>query len=561
MKRLIVLILFSLTVAGNCRANTITIDQSPSNVVFYQKGAVVSYDFTANLKKGTNTIVFKSLPHKTDENSFRMSSDANVIINSVTFDEEKYENVESQELKILRDSSATIDFMLEVIQNKKQVLEGEEKIISSFSLNNNEKSSTAQDLKTHADYYNTRVGEIRTNLLELTKEAKLIKEKKQKLSIEIASINSSASSRQQFRDRYFMNAVLKSEEDKKVNMTFSFFTYRAGWKPIYDIKIDDEYTKLDLTYKAKIWQESGYDWNDVDITVSTRNPSVNGAYKKLTTWYVGHLTTGVSSTSNGFSIRGSRTSETQVRLDGLDIGNQFTGGAGSLFPMVTTNQFSEVSETPVIIDGVNVGTALNTYFSYEYHPKDKYDVKSSKNPQTISLKSEEIECDFEHFIIPSRDTEAYLVAKIPDWSKYSLLPGSAKVYFGNSYVGKTHISTNNADEKLSVSLGKSKGILAERETLKKYTEIKLFSSNIVKKSGYKIKIRNNRSENIKVTVQDQIPVSTHESFQIELLRSDGAKLKKSTGILEWKLDLDPGETVEKIFVFEADIPKGQTLRR
>ena len=537
MKRLIVLILFSLTFAGNCRANTITIDQSPNSVIFYQQGAEVSYDFTVNLKKGTNTIIFKSLPSQTDENSFRMSSDGNVLINSASFELEKYESKDSPELIKLQDSMKLLNFKLDDIQNKQQILQGEEKIISSFNLNENEKGASVQDLKTHAEYYSKRVGEIRASLLKLKKETKLIEEKKKIISFNILAIKQSSASNQFSSKRYYMTAVIKSNTVQKINMTFSFYTIDAGWQPVYDIKIDEKYTKLDLTYKAKIWQKTGYDWENADITVSTRNPSVNGVYRELRPWYVG----------NNWNASNSFRYEPKV----VDKRSEMQSNTLAFVP----------AGAPISIDGMDVGSAFNTYFSYEYHPNEKHDVKSSANGQTISLKSEEIKCDFEHFIIPSRDIEAYLVAKIPDWSKYSLLPGPAKVYFGNSYVGKTHISTNNADEKLSISLGKSKGILAERETLKKYTETKFFSSNVEKKFGYKIKIRNNRSENIKVTVQDQIPVSTHESFQIDLLRSDGAKLKKSTGVLEWKLDLDPGETVEKIFVFEADIPKGQTLGR
>ncbi len=51
------------------------------------------------------------------------------------------------------------------------------------------------------------------------------------------------------------------------------------------------------------------------------------------------ISSGVLSTGNGWSIRGARSSETQIRLDGLDIGNQFTGGFGlvgrGLYPMVS----------------------------------------------------------------------------------------------------------------------------------------------------------------------------------------------------------------------------------
>lgn len=58
------------------------------------------------------------------------------------------------------------------------------------------------------------------------------------------------------------------------------------------------------------------------------------------------MSAGVFSTGGGFSIRGARASETQIRVDGLDVGNQFTGGFGAsgsdYYPMVSSFATEEV---------------------------------------------------------------------------------------------------------------------------------------------------------------------------------------------------------------------------
>lgn len=55
---------------------------------------------------------------------------------------------------------------------------------------------------------------------------------------------------------------------------------------------------------------------------------------------------GVSNQGSGFSIRGSQASETQIRVDGMDVSNQFTGGFGSAgsgyTPMVSTYGVEQV---------------------------------------------------------------------------------------------------------------------------------------------------------------------------------------------------------------------------
>ncbi len=58
------------------------------------------------------------------------------------------------------------------------------------------------------------------------------------------------------------------------------------------------------------------------------------------------LSAGVIQTGGGFSIRGSRSNETQIRVDGIDISNQFTGGFGAsgsgYYPMVSSFAVEEV---------------------------------------------------------------------------------------------------------------------------------------------------------------------------------------------------------------------------
>lgn len=58
------------------------------------------------------------------------------------------------------------------------------------------------------------------------------------------------------------------------------------------------------------------------------------------------LSAGVRDAGAGFSIRGARSTETQFRVDGLDVGNQFTGGMGfggtTYYPMVSQYGTEEV---------------------------------------------------------------------------------------------------------------------------------------------------------------------------------------------------------------------------
>jgi outer membrane receptor protein involved in Fe transport len=72
---------------------------------------------------------------------------------------------------------------------------------------------------------------------------------------------------------------------------------------------------------------------------------VTGTSAEGVTAIVG-LSAGVRNAGDGFNVRGMRSSETQIRVDGLDVGNQFTGGMGfggtGYYPMVSAFGTEEV---------------------------------------------------------------------------------------------------------------------------------------------------------------------------------------------------------------------------
>ncbi|MBI3258715.1 MAG: TonB-dependent receptor [Ignavibacteriae bacterium] len=64
-------------------------------------------------------------------------------------------------------------------------------------------------------------------------------------------------------------------------------------------------------------------------TNRTANGEDNTKIARETVQGVVALTAGVQSTGAGFEVRGSRAEETQIRVDGLDVGDQFTGSFGN----------------------------------------------------------------------------------------------------------------------------------------------------------------------------------------------------------------------------------------
>jgi outer membrane receptor protein involved in Fe transport len=136
-----------------------------------------------------------------------------------------------------------------------------------------------------------------------------------------------------------VRAVGKTE--KNVNVRIS-----ADQTTNINVELKDESVALDsIVVTATSISAKKVDENSVGSISTMSNEELTRSTGSSIADVVGQ-SAGVSSGSDGYSIRGSRSSETQIRLDGLNMGDQFSGGFGAAgaayFPMVSTYATEEV---------------------------------------------------------------------------------------------------------------------------------------------------------------------------------------------------------------------------
>jgi uncharacterized protein (TIGR02231 family) len=126
-------------------------------------------------------------------------------------------------------------------------------------------------------------------------------------------------------------------------------------------------------------------------------------------------------------------------------------------------------------------------------------------------------------------------------------------------VGKSYIDPNNIKDTLSVSLGRDKRIVVKREKLKDFTSRKLIGTNRRDSYAYEISVRNTKNEVVKLTIEDQVPISQNNQIEVTVTDTGMAKYNKDTGKLTWPLTLQPNETKKVTYKFEVKYPKDQSI--
>lgn len=169
----------------------------------------------------------------------------------------------------------------------------------------------------------------------------------------------------------------------------------------------------------------------------------------------------------------------------------------------------------------------------------------------VMVKDILVDAEYNYFAVPKLSKDVYMVASIPDWKKLDLLDGNVKIYLNNVYMGESFINARQVEDTLNLSIGKDRELAVDRKDLKTYASKGLIKSSDKVEREWLITVKNNKSKSVKITVEDQFPVSTSDDVKVVLIDNGGAEVDEKEGKLTWKLNLKPNEKKELKFSYSV----------
>src|SRR6185369_11389983 len=81
-----------------------------------------------------------------------------------------------------------------------------------------------------------------------------------------------------------VTVLVLANEDMRANFNLKYRVVDAGWAPKYDIRVDGISKPVNLYYKANLYNNTGVDWNNVKLKLSTADPLQGAQYPKMEAW-------------------------------------------------------------------------------------------------------------------------------------------------------------------------------------------------------------------------------------------------------------------------------------
>ncbi len=271
-----------------------------------------------------------------------------------------------------------------------------------------------------------------------------------------------------------------------------------------------------------------------------------------------------------FSFIGLTTVETAIGRPQIDV--SMTADVQQLSEVVVTG-YAAQGLLQGRMPGVNAGSrerapkaanvvttsTVENQTTVEFAVEKPYSIQSNGEKLTVDLNQYQIETLYEYYAVPKLDKDAFLIARIINWDQYNLLEGEANLYFEDGYVGRSVLDAKALTDTLNISLGRDKNIVIGRTKQDTFTKRQFVGVNKVESRGFEILVRNKKSQAIKLTLFDQLPVSAISDITVTPTELSGGKLDEKTGELKWELNLQPQQQQKFTMGYEVRYPKREKV--
>jgi hypothetical protein len=596
------------------------VESKVQKVTVFLNGAQVTRTATAQIAAGTSTLIFGNISPDIDVQSLQVRAAGEFTIMSVKnelnyLDEQTRQNgvvaLQAQQ-KAIRDKIAFQNTLLAIDKQEEEML-SKNQVVSG--------DNTGLDLiklKQALDFQTVRLTEIKKREAAQNEEIARLNIELKKYDKQIADALKGSS-----KATGNILVTISSKAATSTTFTLSYVVKNAAWYPTYDIRAKNVNSPIAIAYKANVSQQSGEEWKNIKLTLSTGNPTVSGSKPQLDPYYLNYgmfyqsnnTITKVSGTvydaKNGESIIGGT-----VRVKGTSIATT-TDPAGKYNLQVPAggNQILEFlyigyekAERPVNAGTISVGLSQQNQMlnevvvtgfgtqsrnqlvgsiagldanksiairgmsttpiavkqtenqtNVEFNIDDPYTIPGDGKQYLVNVSEVELPAAYQYYTAPKLSTDVFLTASLTDWNKYNFLSGEANLFFEGTFIGKSLIDTQVSTDTLNLSLGVDKNIVVTRTLQKELTEKQSLGSNKKETKNWQIVIKNRKNQQVNLLVEDQIPVSQNSGIEVETQELSAGIMDKTTGKVSWNLTLNSQAEKKFDLKYQVKYPKNQQV--
>jgi len=554
MKRSVAVFLFlavSFIVTGPLLAQDIQAASNVTQVTIYPRDCLITRTATLKADAGEHKVIFADIIPEIDENSLRVSSSGNAKIKVLGVElkkkfleetpQEKVKKIQDQ-IQALEDDKRRINDDIRALADEKQFLDSV-RLFSDGQIPKDlvTRMPPAKELDDTLKFLSTRLKENYNKVIDANLNLRELDKKIQALKQELSAVQGPG--RKLTRS---IEAQIEVEKPGSLDLSVSYLARGASWEPIYDARANFEKSEVELVSQGIIRQNTGEDWANAVIYLSTAKPAIGGSLPYVNSWI---LRPYQHRKMDYFAEEKAVARSKSVQFEAMDL----EVGFGGAMPTLDKKEiYSEAQEK---------GTAV------VYKLARKATIKSDGTEHKLPISSQILASKFEYSSYPRAVLNAYLGSRVTNAKDLQLLGGKVNIFLDGDFVGNSSIDNIGPEEEFDLYLGADESVKVKREQIEKKVDETLIGGipSPTKKTvyQYKLTVENYKAKKISVKLFEAMPVSEDDRIKVKIdkvsLEPNKKDWKDRKGVWLWEMELEPKAKKEVFYSITIEHPREMSI--
>ncbi len=355
----------------------------------------------------------------------------------------------------------------------------------------------------------------------------------------------------------------------KVRLEVTYVVDNAAWAPSYAVRAggDRGAQAVSIEYDAVVAQASGEDWTDVELSLSTAEPTRASSPPGVSPVYVDVWQPPVPRVGAAPMARGKPGRAAKMKdagPGGRPTGEMETGapaagtGGGGGFGYAGLPEEKDDADAGIAIEAMAAQAGIT----------EAGVAATFAIPRTVTVPSDRVKTQrtriatidpaarFVYAAQPLVTDSVFVRADLANASTYQLLPGEAQLFMGADFIGTTQMPGVAPKGEFQVFFGPDRAVRATREVVAKNTGTSgLFGGSVTTTWNMRIRIDNGTGRAIEVEVLDRRPISRSDKVEIKLADLSAplstkpryVESQQPQGILRWDVTVPAGARGDAAF--------------
>jgi len=332
------------------------------------------------------------------------------------------------------------------------------------------------------------------------------------------------------KKRWQVNVYLVGKPQPKIELTFSYHIRNCSWRPTYTINALPAKSKAELNWYAQINQNTGIDWEGLELKIATAQVVTRPEPPFLRDWVI----------QPRKPIEYSKTRHKGVMAEDALM---------SMAPQISADMAA--GATPPVPQQ-EAGYAFDTY------DLGKCSIKAGES-RRYTIRKMELNTDFKYMIRPHATPQAFLFAQI-DVKKedFIKLPkGNATFLVDSAFIANRLFAMHDREQKLF--FGSDPQVDVKLTTLEKKSDETGFLIGKKKYQwGWKVSVNNLKAHKIAVLMEDAYPQIRDKRIKLKE-NFNGTSPQKEDNLLKWTVPVLPQTETVIEYGFSVTYPDEMDL--